>query len=97
MRELSVDEFDRALTRYGFAVSGNRIFDVSRRCPGGSWPVILNATYQIDRHRTIRMAVQERTLEIARVNSGASGAGVSAALTLGANAASATRRRAGDR
>jgi hypothetical protein len=68
MRELSVDEFHRALRRYGFAVSGNRIFDISRRCPGGSWLVVLNATFQIDRHRTIRMAVQERTVEMARRN-----------------------------
>jgi hypothetical protein len=44
MRPLSVDELQRALRRYGFAISGNSIFDVSRRCTGGSWPVVLNAT-----------------------------------------------------
>jgi hypothetical protein len=70
MRELSVDEFHRALRRYGFAISGNRIFDVSRRCPGGSWPVVLTATFQIDRHRTIRMAVQARTVEMAHRTGG---------------------------
>jgi hypothetical protein len=70
MRELSVDEFHRALGRYGFAISVNRIFDISRRCPGGSWPVVLNATFQIDRHRTIRTAVQARTDEMARRNGG---------------------------
>src|SRR5260370_41464312 len=31
-----------------------------------SWPVILNATLQIDRHRTIRMAVKKRADEMAR-------------------------------
>jgi hypothetical protein len=56
MRELSVDDFSRALARYGFAVSGNRIFDVSGRCPGKSWPIVLNTTLQIDRRRTIRIA-----------------------------------------
>jgi hypothetical protein len=70
MRELSVDDSHRALKRHGFAVSGDRIFDASRRCPGGSWPVVLNATLRIDRRRTIRMAVQERTLEMARRNGG---------------------------
>jgi hypothetical protein len=59
MRELSVDEFSRALARYGFAISGNRIFDVSGRCAGNSWPIVLNATLQIDRRRTIRMAIKE--------------------------------------
>jgi hypothetical protein len=67
MRELSFAEFYRALARYGFEVSGNRIFDVSGRCPGGSWPVVLNLTLQIDRHRTIRKAVKERADEMARL------------------------------
>jgi hypothetical protein len=53
MRELSVDEFSRALARYGFAISENRIFDVSGRCAGNSWPIVLNGTLQIDRRRTI--------------------------------------------
>jgi hypothetical protein len=66
MREISVDEFQRALSRYGFIISGRYILDVSGRCPQGAWPVFLNATNQIDRHRTIRMAVKARTDEIAR-------------------------------
>ena len=66
MREISVDEFQRALNRYGFTISGRYILDVSGRCPQGAWPVILNATNQIDRHRTIRMAVKARTDETAR-------------------------------
>jgi hypothetical protein len=70
MRELSVDDFSRALARYGFAVSGNRIFDVSGRCPGKSRPIFLNTTLQIDRRRTIRMAIKERADEIARRTGG---------------------------
>ncbi len=71
MREISVDAFNRALGRYGFEVSGTRIYDISGRCPGGSRPIVLNMTRQIDRHRTIRMAVKERADEIARRASGA--------------------------
>jgi hypothetical protein len=67
MRELSFAEFYRALARYVFEVSGNRIFDVSGRCPGGSWLVVLNLTLQIDRRRTIRTAVKERADEMARL------------------------------
>jgi hypothetical protein len=70
MRELRVDEFRRALARYGFAISENRIFDVSGRCAGNSWPIVLNATLQIDRRRTIRMAIKERADEIARRTGG---------------------------
>jgi hypothetical protein len=70
MRELSVDEFRRALARYEFALSGNRIFDLSGRCPGNSWPIVLNATLQMDRRRTIRMSIKERNDEIARRTGG---------------------------
>jgi hypothetical protein len=70
MRELSVDEFRRALARYGFALSGNRIFDVSGRCPGNSWPIVLNAMLEMDRRRTIRMSIKERADEIARRTGG---------------------------
>jgi hypothetical protein len=66
MRELNVAEFYRALKRYGLVESGTRIIDVSGRCPNGSWPVVLNSAGKIDRHRTIRKAVEERTSEIAR-------------------------------
>jgi hypothetical protein len=66
MRELSVDAFYRALGRYGFAISGTRIIDVSGRCPNGSWPVVLKSAGKIDRHRTIRKAVEERTAVMAR-------------------------------
>jgi hypothetical protein len=66
MRELSVNEFQRALMRYGFAESGTRIIDVSGRCPGGAWPVVLDSAGKMDRHRTVRLAVKERAAEIAR-------------------------------
>jgi hypothetical protein len=70
MCELSVDEFRRALARYGFALSGNRIFDLSGRGAGNSWPIVLNATLQMDRRRTIRMSIKERADEIARRTGG---------------------------
>jgi hypothetical protein len=66
MRVLSVTDFRRALMRYGFAVSGTRVIDVSGRCPNGSWPVVFDSTGKIDRHRTVRQAVKERAAEIAR-------------------------------
>jgi hypothetical protein len=70
MRELSVDDFRRALARYGFAIFGNQIFDVSGRCAGNSWPIVLNTTLRIDRRRTIRMAIKQRADEIARRTGG---------------------------
>jgi hypothetical protein len=66
LRELSVDEFYRALGRYGFAISGTRILDMSGRCPGGAWPVVLDSAGKVHRHRTIRKAVEERTAEMAK-------------------------------
>jgi site-specific DNA recombinase len=42
MRVLSLNKFQRALMRYGFAVSGTRIIDVSGRCSGGAWPFVLH-------------------------------------------------------
>jgi hypothetical protein len=68
MRELSVGDF--RLARYGFAIFGNRIFDVSGRRAGNSWPIVLNTTLRIDRRRTIRMAIKQRADEIARRTGG---------------------------